>query len=94
MRRDLLNEASPLNMNGKSSRDIREEIYRTWTGQAVEARAKALKYDRKWLRRTERCTAAAAELVERSRHTGLQATLLCKCHTLRKMGFMEPTFCM
>ena len=27
--------------------------------------AKALKYDRKWLRRAERCAAAAAELVER-----------------------------
>ena len=44
-------------------------------GQSVEARAKALKYDRKWLRRAERCAAAAAELVERSRQTSLQATL-------------------
>ena len=34
--------------------------------QLVEKRAKALKYDRKWLRQAERCAAAAAELVEKS----------------------------
>ena len=50
MRRDLLNEASPLNMNGQIFRDSWKETYRTWTGQLVEARAKALKYDRKCLR--------------------------------------------
>ena len=30
--------------------DIWKENYTTWMGQSVEARAKALKYDRKWLR--------------------------------------------
>ena len=54
--------------------------------QSVEARAKALKDDRKRLSRAERC-AVSAELVESSRQTSLQATLLCECHALRKICF-------
>ena len=60
MRRDLLNEASPLNMNGKSS---------VISGKRATGRGWG-HGDRKWLRRAERC-----------------ATLLCKCHTLRKIRF-------
>ena len=83
---DLFNEG-PIEHERQIFREILEESYRTWMVQSVEARAKAVKYNRKRLRRAERCAAAAAALVERSRQTSLHATLLCECYILRIIGF-------